>query len=315
MLVTPASAAPVPAAPTYRVTDLGTLAGSSDSTAVAVNDRGDVVGRSRAHAVRWRGGRIVDLGTLGGSYSDAVDVNERGDVVGNSQTPGDASTRGFVWRGGHMTALEPLPGFFGSSATAINDRGDVAGYSWNDGGLNAVLWRRDGTVVDVAATTGLYSVTDLDNAGRLVGAVAPDGMNLYPALSYRGRTTVLSDTSGTASAINDRGEITGYFFSGVGASFVWQAGRLTELPLLPDMPEASMMQAQGINNRGQVVGYGGYDGFVWDSDTATLSTLPGLTATGPAAYDINDRGEIAGSAGTTPDNLEPHAVLLTPKHH
>ena len=74
------------------------------------------------------------------------------------------------------------------------------------------------------------------------------------------------------------------------------------------------MQAQDINNRGQVVGSGGYGGFVWDSDTATLSRLPGLAA-GPAAYDINNRGQITGSAGTTPDNREPHAVLLTPKHH
>jgi hypothetical protein len=126
--------------------------------------------------------------------------------------------------------------------------------------------------------------------------------------SYRGRTTVLSGTSGTASAINDRGEITGYFVVGVGASFVWRAGQLTEIPLLPDRPEASLMQAQGINNRGQVVGN---DSFVWESNTATLSKLPGLTAT----EDINDRGQIVGFAGSTPDNLGPHAVLLTPENH
>ena len=96
---------------------------------------------------------------------------------------------------------------------------------------------------------------------------------------------------------------------------MWRRGRLTEIPLLPDMPPASTMQAQGINNRGQVVGFGGFDGFVWDSDTGTLSTLPGLTRLGPAAYDINDRGQIVGSAGTSPENLEPHAVFLSPKHH
>ncbi|MFL5910968.1 MAG: hypothetical protein ACJ768_10410 [Gaiellaceae bacterium] len=84
------------------------------------------------------------------------------------------------------------------------------------------------------------------------------------------------------------------------------------IPLLPAMPEASMMQAQGVNYRGQVVGYDGYDGFVWDSDTGTLSTLPGLNHVGPAAYGINDRGQIAGAAGTGPENLQPHAVLLSP---
>lgn len=311
----PVSAAPPPEAPAYRVVDLGMLAGASESTAAAVNDRGDVVGSSGAHAVRWRNGRIVDLGTLGGSYSGAVDVNQRGDVVGYSQTTGDESTHAFVWRDGRMTDLSPLPGFWSSYATAINDRGDVVGFSVGDGPINAVLWQRDGTVIDLAARTGMHEVTDLDNAGRLVGSVAPDGMNLYPALWYRGRLTVLSDRSGTASAINDRGEIAGYFVAGVGNSFLWRGGRLTEIPLLPDMPEASMMQAQGINNRGQVVGVGGFDSFVWDSDTGTLSTLPGLTHLGPAAYDINDRGQIAGYAGTSPENLEPHAVLLSPKHH
>jgi hypothetical protein len=191
----------------------------------------------------------------------------------------------------------------------------VAGFSAGDGGIRAVLWRRDGTAVDLTAATGLHEVTDLDNAGRLVGSVMPDGMNGYPALWYRGRLTVLSDTSGTASAINDRGEITGYFTAGLGQSFVWRRSRLTEIPLLPDMPPASMMQAQGINNRGQVVGFGGFDGFVWNSRTATLSTLPGLTRFGAAAYDINDRGQIVGSAGTSPENLESHAVLLSPGHH
>jgi probable HAF family extracellular repeat protein len=311
----PASAAPVPDAPAYRVTDLGTLPGAPDSTAMGVNNRGDVVGTSGARAVLWRNGTIVDLGTLGGSYSAAVDVNERGDVVGYSWVAGGAGDHAFLWRRGRLTDLSPLPGFSSSYATAVNDRGDVAGYSVGDGGINAVLWRRDGTAVDLTAATGLHEVTDLDNAGRLVGSVMPDGMNGYPALWYRGRLTVLSDTSGTASAINDRGEITGYFVVGLGHSFVWRRGRLTEIPLLPDMPPASMMQAQGINNRGQVVGFGGFDGFVWNSHTATLTTLPGLTRFGSAGYDINDRGQIAGSAGTSPENLESHAVLLSPRHH
>ena len=309
-----AASAPARQAPAYRVMDLGTLPGAADSTAMGVNNRRDVVGQSGAHAVLWRNGRIVDLGTLGGGYSAAVDVSERGDVVGYSQVA-DGGDHAFIWRRGRLIDLSPLPGFSSSYATAVNDRGDVVGFSVGDGGIRAVLWRPNGTAVDLTAETGLHQVTDLDNAGRLVGSVTPDGMNGYPALWYRGRLTVLSDTSGTASAINDRGEITGYFVAGAGSSFVWRGGRLTEIPLLPDMPEASMMQAQGINNRGQVVGFGGFDGFVWDSATGTLSTLPGLTRLGSAAYDVNDRSQIVGSAGTSPENLEPHAVLLSPRHH
>jgi uncharacterized membrane protein len=196
-----------------------------------------------------------------------------------------------------------------SSATAVNDRGEVVGFSIG-GGVRAVLWRPDGAAVDLTALTGLVRVDDLDNSGRFVGTFAPDGVSGVPALWSRGRITVLTDTPGFASAINDRGEVAGCFSVGSAGSFVWRRGRVTEIPLLPNLPPASAMQAQAINNRGQVVGYGGSDGFLWDH--GTLTVLPRLYGNGPAALDINNRGQIVGSVGTTPTNLAPHAVLLTP---
>ena len=59
-----------------------------------------------------------------------------------------------------------------------------------------------------------------------------------------------------------------------------------------------------------MVGFGGFDGFLFDH--GTLTVLPHLYGHGPAALDINDRGQIVGLVGTTPENLQPHAVLLTP---
>lgn len=52
------------------------------------------------------------------------------------------------------------------------------------------------------------------------------------------------------------------------------------------------MRAQAINNRGEVVGYGGGEGFVWYQ--GALAALPHLYGHGPVGYDINDRGQIAG---------------------
>ena len=67
---------------------------ASGSSAVAINERGQIVGTSatgdggigKRHLVLWRNGKITDLGTLGGAESDASAINERDQIVGVSNT-------------------------------------------------------------------------------------------------------------------------------------------------------------------------------------------------------------------------------------
>jgi len=42
--------------------------------------------------------RVIDLGTLGGTFSDALGINSRGWVTGLSSLPGDASVHALLWR-------------------------------------------------------------------------------------------------------------------------------------------------------------------------------------------------------------------------
>jgi len=87
----------------YEIIDLGTLdpaaTGVSSSIALAINERGQVVGGSTTgigdprpqgvfHAFLWDNGVMTDLGTLGGRSSTALYVDERGDVTGGSETAG-----------------------------------------------------------------------------------------------------------------------------------------------------------------------------------------------------------------------------------
>ena len=52
---------------------------------------------SGPHAFLYNG-KMQDLGTLGGTYSSALGVNDLGDVVGESKTSGDQFTHAFLFR-------------------------------------------------------------------------------------------------------------------------------------------------------------------------------------------------------------------------
>jgi probable HAF family extracellular repeat protein len=294
-----------------HIVDLGTLDEPCCSAATAINDRGDVVGQSTvgppmsaAHAFLWRAGRMVDLGTLGGNNSLATDINIRGDVVGHSDTVSGVM-HAFLWRAGQMVDLGTLGGET-SVAVAINDRGEVTGISFTPAQeMRAFVWR-DGVMSDLGPVNGGFArATDINNRGQVVGDGSVDGMNSVPVHWQNGTVTKLSEGFGTATAINDRGQVTGLYYGGSG-SFLWSAGRLTDLGTLPG---ATFTQAYGINNHGQIVGYTDLDAFVWQD--GRMSALPRLSPGNTTAQDINDRGQIVGDSSTSPTGGDSHAVLWT----
>lgn len=166
---------------------LGDLGPSgSGSTAISINDKGEVVGVSSGfassqgvvRAVFWQSGVIHDIGTLGGLHSTANALNNLGAVVGWTEI-GDASTVAFLWQGGVMLDLGSLPGSAimpgaGSQAAAVNESGQVVGSSLNSKGeMRAVTWE-NGKITDlnglIPRTSGLVfnRATAINNQGQIV---------------------------------------------------------------------------------------------------------------------------------------------------
>lgn len=125
-------------------TDLGGLGEPNSSQALAINNAGQVVGRSLAddnveHAALWDGSTIKDLGKPNLS-SGANDINDAGQIVGFSGggTNGTNPYLAMLWEGAVATDLNSLldpevvdAGWILVDAKGINDSGWIAGNAYN----------------------------------------------------------------------------------------------------------------------------------------------------------------------------------------
>ena len=303
----------------YSITDLGTL-GGSDSSASAINNRGQIVGSSTRsgdptlHAFRYSAGRMTDL-LPGPTRSFAADINNRGQVVG---TLGD---RAFLYRRGQVTDI----GLGGATsfATANNDRGDVVGQSDLPGGnppLTHAFLYRPGQTTDLTPTlpTEIFAqfstATDINDRADVIGWFSPvDFFDPVPFLWRRGTLTNLSpvlplpgELIAFANGLNNAGEIVGYSHNldtNENHAVLLSRGHSISLGL---------GAASSINDRGQVVGSGPGGAFLYQRGTRIElnSVLPaGSGWELSSAADINDRSQIV---GTGIHNGSFHAFLLSP---
>lgn len=311
--------------------DLGIIGGFSagrDSEAHGINPFGHIVGWGtppgafglfRVHAILWRDGEIIDLGTLGGDLSRAWGINSSGVVVGAALTRDNFFWHAFRWENGVMTELGP--GF----AYGISPDGRIVGK--NSGSLiggHAVLWE-NGAAVDLGTLGGATSVAYAINpSGVIVGSSQTTEGAEHAFVWRNGTMTDLGTLGGArsvANAINPRGDIVGSSTTAAGAehAVLWPAhnGEIVDLGTLGRPQSAAM----GINASGQIVGYftGSPSGgaFLWQNGVMTelpeaVLQVPGepLGLGTAQAYAINASGDIVG-VGRTP--AMPHAALWTRK--
>jgi probable HAF family extracellular repeat protein len=215
------------------LTDLG-ASHVGRSAGLGVNDAGVVVGEvSRPpvggfstgdHAVLWSAaGVATDLGDLmgGAGQSHAHDINNSGVVTGWSSIAGGASA--FIWTSATgMQSIGDLPGASHISyGQAINESSQVVGYGYGPSGYRAFLWSAADGMLDLGTPAG-------------------------------GSYQVLGN------ALNDAAEVVGNFADPAydQSAFYWSSGTgMLDLNSVVDTAGWRLIDATGINNRGQIVGW------------------------------------------------------------
>jgi probable HAF family extracellular repeat protein len=291
--------------------------------------------------------KVLDLGTLGGSFSQAFGVNNRGDVVGFGTTTGDASLHAFLWRDGLMTDLgilgapDTLPY---SIAVSINNSGKVVGNSEisvpDPFGENfcgdfltcqPVVWESSG-ITSLPTLGGSNGVANnINEFGEVGGAaennipdptcVPPEIFHFKPVLWKNGHAvelpTIGDDPDGFVVGVNDRGEAIGFTldcaFSPGGHSVLWRYGKALDMNASGSDPAA---EPSDINNQSQIAGTAFYEdgsglAMLWQNGaTQVIGALPGhLESHGNA---INNERQIVGQS-CAPSGWPDCAVFLWDK--
>lgn len=242
--------------------DLGTPPGYSLSMGNGINSQGQIVYEAWGnkpgtalhtdHAFLYSGGRAIDIGVLPGSTGVIpTGINAAGQVAGYSERKIGAGMQAFIYdsRTRQMTALATPPGFMDSLALDINDQAQVIGSAnLSSEKERAVLWT-SGRATELGTVPGLdnSSGAALNNRGEAVG-------------------TVWSRPGCLSQFVNDHPNrlkpLLPLFPQGkTQRAFIYRAGHMADLnALIPARSGWVLKEAEGINDRGQIVGQGLHHG-------------------------------------------------------
>ena len=247
-------------AASYRYSKID-VPNSISTRARGINARGDIVGiyadaSGVSHSFLRRGGVYTEVAFPGPFFTAIKSINARGDMAGNLQDGPDGTVHGFLFHEGVYSQID-YPGAVGTQVRGINNAGDVTGTYDDAAGRNFGFVLKEGTYHQIRVPDS--SLTDVyqaqDNGVVMVGDAVLNSDGLQHGFLRLGPANFKPiDFPGT--------EATG------GTVVRW------------------------INQRGDIVGAIGFDGYILRNGTFTTIDFPYTTATLPLA--VNDDGTIVG---------------------
>ena len=274
------------------------------SSAYDINNNGQVVGdlpssdTIAGHAFIWDDvNGIKDLGFLGGSgNSVASGINNSGQVVGGTNVDG-GSTRAFIWD--ETNGMQDLLGVT-SQAEAINDAGVVVGTSAAEAIHVAFIWDEIQGVREIVSIAGPAYPVAINNSGQVVGGYWPDERAfIWDETNGMQDIGTLAEGITLARSINDLGQVVGSSrIDNVWHAFLYQNGSMDDLnDLIPEGSGWVLEHAQDINNNGQIVGIGFFNGndnhgFLLTPISYELVSIDVIPKTCPNEYPIKGGGSI-----------------------
>jgi len=270
------------------MTDLGVLQPHDWSTASDINEAAIVVGYSGSgprvqlvgpfRGFSWNNGSLTDLGTLPGDTSSwAWGINDAGTIVGTSAlttATNPAHFRPYVYSNGVMVQVGFVApgqdGLVNGEAFDINNSGLIVGggVTLKSSGLSRAF-SFDGAILRDLGSLGHQSeARAVNEAGRAVGQAAPDAMWVDTIKPLEDLGT-LGGFLSAAYDVNDIGDVVGWSqvatqpSSVADHAFITRGCWMFDLNnLLPATAAWELLFACGINNQGQIVGWGLHQGNV-----------------------------------------------------
>jgi len=223
------------------------------------------------HAFRYSDtGGLVDVGTLGGQSSTGIGINVSGQIAGWSYN-GSGVPRAFRATPGQPP--QELPTFVGgtsqSFAGGINDAGQVAGYAEKPGAFHAFRFTDGQPLLDLGTLGGAFGsrANQINASGQVVGeastlSAGTHAFRYADGIGMQDLDTLQTGNS-VATAINDAGDVVGYFGTGGpyhAFRYTDSAGMVDLNSFIDETSGWTLNVAYGINVLGQVVGIGTFNG-------------------------------------------------------